>query len=159
MIEHVRRMQAYEQWASARVIESLRSVPSPAADASALARARGIFGHIQKARQLWLSRLGGGPRPEWQVFPDWSVDECEAQARDTDAAWESYLRTLNDESLGERVTYAALDGTPYTSTRAEIAHHVYNHSTYHRGQVAMLVKQAGGTPAATDLIAFSRTRG
>jgi len=156
MLDHFRTMQAYESWAMARVIAALRSVPAPAKDEAALARARGIFAHIQMARRMWLSRLGAGPKPAWEMFPDWPIDRCEREAGETDRAWEAYLGTLGEASLGERVPYHSLDGTPFTSARGEILSHVYNHSTYHRGQIAMLIKQAGGTPATTDLVAFTR---
>ena len=36
--------------------------------------------------------------------------------------------------------------------------HVHNHSTYHRGQLARLVAECGGTPAITDLISLTRRR-
>jgi uncharacterized damage-inducible protein DinB len=31
---------------------------------------------------------------------------------------------------------------------------VVNHSTYHRGQVASMLRQLGGKPAATDYVLF-----
>jgi len=31
------------------------------------------------------------------------------------------------------------------------------HSVYHRAQIAMAIKEAGGTPAVTDFIAYART--
>ena len=31
---------------------------------------------------------------------------------------------------------------------------VVNHSTYHRGQVATMLRQLGATPAATDLLVY-----
>jgi uncharacterized damage-inducible protein DinB len=34
--------------------------------------------------------------------------------------------------------------------------HLVNHSTYHRGQVVTMLRQAGVKPVATDLIAFYR---
>jgi uncharacterized damage-inducible protein DinB len=32
--------------------------------------------------------------------------------------------------------------------------HVANHSTYHRGQVATLLRQLGARPVSTDLLVF-----
>ena len=43
------------------------------------------------------------------------------------------------------------------ATLDDILIHVFNHSTYHRGQVARLVTDAGGQRALTDYIAFFRT--
>jgi uncharacterized damage-inducible protein DinB len=37
--------------------------------------------------------------------------------------------------------------------------HVVNHSTYHRGQAASLVRALGATPRATDYFLYCLTRG
>ena len=47
-------------------------------------------------------------------------------------------------------------GASFTNTVEEILHHVVMHGMYHRGQVALGVRHAGGTPLATDFIAFLR---
>jgi uncharacterized damage-inducible protein DinB len=38
----------------------------------------------------------------------------------------------------------------------EILTQLFGHSWYHRGQIAVLVRAAGGTPAITDLIYWCR---
>ena len=46
---------------------------------------------------------------------------------------------------------------PYRTTQASLAHlmqHVANHSTYHRGQVSLMMRQLGAIPAATDFHVF-----
>jgi uncharacterized damage-inducible protein DinB len=42
----------------------------------------------------------------------------------------------------------SLDAAAYTL--GELIHHALNHSTYHRGQVALLLRQLGHTPPFTD---------
>jgi uncharacterized damage-inducible protein DinB len=37
---------------------------------------------------------------------------------------------------------------------ADLIHHLLNRSTYHRGQVALLLRQLGRTPPATDYWLF-----
>jgi uncharacterized damage-inducible protein DinB len=36
--------------------------------------------------------------------------------------------------------------------------HLVNHASYHRGQVATMIRQLGAKPIATDLIFFYRER-
>ena len=38
----------------------------------------------------------------------------------------------------------------------DILAQLFGHSWYHRGQIALLVRAAGGEPAVTDLIYWSR---
>jgi len=39
-----------------------------------------------------------------------------------------------------------------------ILSHVIIHGGYHRGQIAILLRQAGSDPAVTDFIAYVRSR-
>jgi uncharacterized damage-inducible protein DinB len=46
---------------------------------------------------------------------------------------------------------------PFRTTQVRLAHlmqHLANHSTYHRGQVALMMRQLGSEPAATDFHVF-----
>jgi len=46
---------------------------------------------------------------------------------------------------------------PFRSTQLKLVHlmqHLANHSTYHRGQVALMIRQLGNEPAATDFHMF-----
>lgn len=152
-LDHFSTMRHYEAWAAERTLASIAASPP---DAPETARARGIFAHIQKARQMWLFRLGAGEKPVWEMFPDWPIDRLRQEAHATDTAWGKYLEALTEAELRREVAYASTEGRGFVSTVGEILAHVFNHSTYHRGQIAMLVAKAGGPPASTDLIVFSR---
>jgi uncharacterized damage-inducible protein DinB len=52
-----------------------------------------------------------------------------------------------------------LSGQPGSTVFWQMAQHVVNHATYHRGQVTTMLRQLGVEPAqAMDLIAFYRER-
>jgi uncharacterized damage-inducible protein DinB len=50
------------------------------------------------------------------------------------------------------VGYTNSKGEPWTNTVEEILTHVVIHSTYHRGQIASDLRNAGLEPAYTDYI-------
>jgi uncharacterized damage-inducible protein DinB len=56
------------------------------------------------------------------------------------------------------ITYRAMNGSPYANPLGELLRHVVNHGTYHRGQVATLLRQLGVKPPQTDLILYYRER-
>ena len=154
-LTHFQTLQDYESWASAKCLQALRAAP----DNDHSARARGIFAHIQSARHVWLFRLGHIARRPWVMFPEWTIDQCESDAASLDEHWSAYLKTITEADLDGEVHYHSNEGKPFTSLRRDILTHVYNHSTYHRGQIAMLVKLAGGTPPDTDFIINTRRPG
>jgi uncharacterized damage-inducible protein DinB len=60
-----------------------------------------------------------------------------------------FVSGVTDESLARML--------PIRTTHLKLAHlmqHMANHSTYHRGQVSMMMRQLGGKPVATDFARF-----
>lgn len=154
-VAHFQAMQRYEEWASGKTLDALRTAEG--GGAAEFKRAMGIFGHIQSARHEWLFRFGQIAKRPWVMFPDWTVDEAAADAKRLDGLWSAFLAKLTDADLDGEVEYKSNEGKPFASRRRDMLTHVYNHSTYHRGQIALLVKMAGGTPPdSTDFVVFSR---
>lgn len=157
-------MLAYESEANRRVLAALRSVPEAkrgqgSAGGAEFRRACGILAHGQMARRMWLSRLGAIARPEWVMFPDWPLERLEAEMSELDRLWGNYLETLRAGDLepGARVVhYQSNDGAAWESSIDEILTHVHNHSTYHRGQVALLIAACAGERPVTDFIVMTR---
>jgi uncharacterized damage-inducible protein DinB len=105
------------------------------------------MGHIIGAEYLWLARMQGRPS-ELPVWPDLTLDECEARLR-------PLSRGLGETLTGSGtrlVAYTNSKGEPWTSTVEDILTHVVFHSAYHRGQIASEVRASGGVPAYTDYI-------
>jgi len=157
-VERWRRVLYAEVQATGRAIESLRSVPEGSRAGGPYAEACRRLAHVQMARHEWLARLGHVERRPWVQFPEWDVETTRADAARLDALWSGYLASLVDAELRRPVHYASTEGTPWSNTVDDILTHVFNHSTYHRGQIAMLVRAAGGEPASTDYIVLTRTR-
>ena len=63
---------------------------------------------------------------------------------------------ITSEGLSRGSTYRNSAGNQFTSTLEDILTHVTLHGSYHRGQVASLIRSAGDTPSPTDYIFFAR---
>src|SRR6201996_1381085 len=60
-----------------------------------------------------------------------------------------FVNYVTDESLARML--------PIRTTQLSLAHlmqHMVNHSTYHRGQVSLMMRQLGAEPVATDFARF-----
>jgi uncharacterized damage-inducible protein DinB len=147
----------WEQDVTRQTIDTLRAIV-PQHRGEAYQRACSLLGHLLAARQVWLFRLGASEKKPEGLFP--AVVDLEQLGQDLDAViaeWRRYLSSLSDDSALERVLeYQSLDGGKFRSTLADILAQLNTHGSYHRGQIAMLVKQSGGTPAITDYIYWSR---
>ena len=93
------------------------------------AKALETYAHILGSEHVWLSRLYGTPA-RIAVWPNLALERG--------------------------ITYRNSAGEQYTSTLEDILTHVFLHGSYHRGQVASLVRAGGGVPSPTDYIFFTR---
>ncbi len=157
MARRYRRWFEYETDAHAKVVGSLGSVPADRQSAPEFRRAVAILAHIVGARRMWLHRLGVLPGASGPLFPD-SPDLAEVAAglRDVQERWAEYLGRVTDEELGRTFEYQSLDAGRFRNRVEDVLAQLFGHSWYHRGQIAMLVRAAGGEPAATDLVFWCR---
>jgi uncharacterized damage-inducible protein DinB len=64
------------------------------------------------------------------------------------------VTTVPAERLVQPLTYVNFAGQTLSYPLAETLVHVANHGTYHRGQVATLLRQLGHSPIATDYVRY-----
>jgi uncharacterized damage-inducible protein DinB len=148
-IEHLRRQFAYDAWANREVLATLSASPRPTE------RPLQLLAHILSAERLWLERIRRQPQ-SLPVWPDSSVDHCEAQINELALLWREFFSQLTPAGLSENITYKNSKGEPWTSTVEDILTHVALHSAYHRGQIASQVRSGGEQPAHTDFIHAAR---
>lgn len=157
VINHYREMLRYETWANARVIESLETIPPEQRHGRVYDRAMSLLAHNALARQVWLWRIHGTSYenpPDW--FPVTSLESQRKACEEADRTWEMFIDSLDDAALDREVRYAASSGDRFSSTLRDILVHVFNHSTYHRGQLARLITECGGRRVPTDFISMNR---
>jgi uncharacterized damage-inducible protein DinB len=115
------------------------------------------MGHIVAARRVWLARLGAIPFAAHPLFPENAeVSYVAADWERVRNAWAEYLTRLDDSAIGQEFTYQSYDAGRFRNRVEDILAQLFGHSWYHRGQIAMLIRAAGGEPAATDLIYWCR---
>lgn len=154
-----RQLFDYNAWANRRVLAAAGKLTSEQFLKplhSSFSSVRDTLAHIYGAEFIWLERFQGGspPMPQADRFPDLNTVRT---------AWDELERRLLDFASG--LTQPALDTEleykTYTmgvvrDTLSHAMQHLVNHSTYHRGQVATLLRQHGAEAVSTDLIRFYR---
>jgi len=118
------------------------------ADDRALASLHGAPALPPKALELYAHILGA----EHAL----SATQCRDLAAANHAGFAELLSRLDAESLGREIPYTNSAGIAFRSTVEDILLHVVLHGCYHRGQVALALREAGTEPSPTDFIAFVR---
>lgn len=142
----------YSSWASKRLLAFAATIPEDEL-AHAIPNSHGgilkTFQHIYYADRIWLARLEQVQPKRWEdPKPGPSLAELDqrwwalldrmaacAEDRDCDADWAIRWHTSTD----------------YALPMYKVVLHVVNHATYHRGQIAAMLRQIGHVPPSTDL--------
>ena len=147
-IEHLRSLFDYDDWANRRTIDALRVGTSE--------RSRQILAHILITKQEYFERLNGKDSTGFNFWPDLSLGECEQLIEKTTGIYERRLNDA-DESLLERVaSYKTSEGVPFDNTYRELLTHVLFHSSIHRGNIVLKMREEGLEPPKVDYILFLR---
>ena len=161
-LETIRELYGYNRWANARSLQAASTV-SPAdftkEVGGSFASLRGTLAHVYGAEWIWLERWRGtSPRklPFALDFPD--VETIRSRWQDVEREQKEFLGGLDQGRLAEVISYVNLKGETFAYPLRRMLQHVVNHSTYHRGQVATLLRQLGATPLSTDLLLYDDER-
>ncbi|MGQ0642603.1 MAG: DinB family protein [Gemmatimonadaceae bacterium] len=153
----IHELYAYNRWANQRLLDSSASLSS-----EQLLKDRGVsFGsifetlkHIAWGEWLWLARWreqpAGGSNP--LGYP--SLTTLRDRWSEIERAQQVFIANLAAADLERLVSYENPPGTHWTYSLQHMLQHVVNHSTYHRGQVAGMLRQVGAIPPATDLLVY-----
>ncbi|WP_071394387.1 DinB family protein [Bacillus tuaregi] len=157
MKEHGIHMLQYDYWANMKLLthvdsfnedifhKPLKSVFPSIAD---------TFYHIFRGQRIWIKRC----------IPDLSVNENITSFQDIEQAKTCFSKLhttmidlihLSYDELNE-VVYQNSRGTTFTNHIDEIMHHLANHGTYHRGNIASMIRECGYNGTSTDYIQFLR---
>jgi uncharacterized damage-inducible protein DinB len=136
------------RWADTLVANTLTANAQPPADALRL------FAHIAAVEHLWYSRIQGVPAAH-AVWPTLSATDALAIAEQHANLFEQLVNE-GDATLRRNVAYRNSAGRAFRNTVEEIVTHVTMHGSYHRGQIARIIRASGGDPPYTDYIQFMR---
>lgn len=152
MIRYLQKLAEFDAWANEALITSLASLPAASPSDS---RLLAVFSHIGAAKLVWLDRISHGAT-QVEIWPQLDLPGASAQVRRADERLVALTQKLTLTEITRPVLYRTTKGHSYATALIDVIIHMVNHATYHRGQLANLIKAAGGTPAVTDYIAWVR---
>jgi uncharacterized damage-inducible protein DinB len=161
-ISYIQELYSYNAWANRRVLDACSALSGDQLTqqiGGSFESLRNTLAHIFDVEWLYLERwLGRAPAslPKAESYAD--IDALRARYESVEQDLEKNIRALSDAELNRIFEFKNTKGTSYRHPLWEMLVHLVNHSTYHRGQVTVLLRAAGAKPIATDMIAFFRER-
>lgn len=144
---HALKLLSYDYWANCQVFATIES------DAvETLSEIESVLSHILGAKSIWYKRIikESAPKDLFDTKNIKTLIELNLQLKDN---WNSLLTIISTDKL---ISYQNLNGDHHQSHLSDVLTHVINHGSYHRGQVARILREAGITPKSTDFIVFCR---
>lgn len=147
---NLRRMFRHMDWSNQQILEILEREQSVAD------RVVKLFAHILSAESIWISRIEG-MKAQTPVWPDhMQPEDLRILATENEERFSAYLDTVTSEQLREPITYVTGTRAEFTTEPVDILMHVALHGSYHRGQIAALLRADEISPPSTDYIQYVR---
>lgn len=159
-LETIRPLCDYHYWANEKLLgvcDRLTAEQFTRDLHGSFSSIQAIWAHMLTVDAAWLERFVDEKQP--RTAPQEIPDAAAARER-----WLSLLpkyRLLVDRTtesdLNRIISFRAKDGMDYSFTLGVCLTHLFNHGTYHRGQIADRLRQVGEVPEATNLTGYMWT--
>jgi uncharacterized damage-inducible protein DinB len=175
--DDIQLLYEYDRWANNRVLQTASTLSAEQFTrdlGGSFPSVRDTLVHIVRSEEGWLT-CWKEPSPSstfvidfWaghntlfnpNAFPDFAA--VQRKWAEVERAQIEFVNRVTDqssgESLGQSPSQPLTRMFPVRTTQISLAHlmqHLANHSTYHRGQVALMMRQLAAEPLATDFAMF-----
>ena len=161
-VEDFRQLYEYNSWANRRTLEACAALNDEQFTrdlGSSFRSIRDTLAHVCEVEWLWLERWRGHSQTSIRPGSDFpTFDSLRRRWDEVEASLASYVKALKPEDIARVIEHKTTKGVPQSAPHWQMLQHLVNHGTYHRGQVATLLRQLGSTPISTDLIFYYRER-
>ena len=153
---------AYDTWANQKLLDIVLSLSEEQHQqklASSFNSLHATFLHVWDAQTAWWYRVSGTMgefvRPS-STNP--SMHEVAEGLQRQSRLWNAWMNEAEINELQKMLTYQNFKQEEFTQPLWQILLHLFNHSTYHRGQVVTMLRQLGvsNNIPSTDYITFTR---
>lgn len=151
----------YNAWANSRMLDTINMLgheqQHKEIESSFSSLYKTIF-HVWNASTIWLSRVHkkisiAKPADSFNG----SMKELGIAWNEIDLNWLHFVNHVNEDYLHEKLHYQNTRGDSFNEELYLILMQVFNHGTYHRGQLVTMLRQAGAeTIPNSDFIAWAR---
>jgi uncharacterized damage-inducible protein DinB len=160
--DEIRILYDYNAWANRRSLDAAAALGveqflKPLS--SSFSSVRDTLAHIWGSEWLWLERFQGrspASLPDVAQFDD--VAALKSRWQEDEVRLLKFVASLSQEDLNKVHEYRTLSFGQYKNSLWQSMQHMVNHGTYHRGQVATMLRQLNAKPLSSDLIHFYRER-
>jgi uncharacterized damage-inducible protein DinB len=161
-VKDVRSSYDFNGWANQRTLDACAALTEAqfVQDlGNSFPSIRDTLVHLMLVEWLWLERWNNRAPDKYPASTGFAtLAAVRTRWAEIERDLLTYIASLTHEDLEKVVHHKTMAGVPQAQPLWQMLHHLANHQTYHRGQVATMLRQLKAKPASTDLIIFYRER-
>ena len=163
MKELLKQYAAYNSWANQKLLECIATLSEEKQLAEILSSFNSLYktvAHLWDAENMWWQRM---KLQERVIRPsedfNGSFQELSNNLMSQSRQWEDWINSASDLSLEHVFQYQNTKKEQFKQPVFQMLLHLFNHGTYHRGQLVSMLRQLGiDKIPQTDYIVFSRMK-
>ena len=160
--EEFRVLYDYNSWANHRTVNACAALTADQFQknlGSSFPSVRETLAHIMNAEWTWLERFQGRSPSAMPTADSYgNLDSLRAKWAGIEQNLLTFIAGLNQADIDGIFEYKTISYGAMKNPMGQSLQHLVNHGTYHRGQVATMLRQLGAKPISTDMIFFYRDR-
>jgi len=163
MKELLKQYAAYNVWANQRITNCIIALPEEKQMAEVRSSFNSLFNtllHMWNAESVWWQRMKLQERIV-QPAHDFkgNMQDLVSGLLQQNKQWEEWVFGASDLALEHVFHYRNLKGEQFKNPVFQMLLHIFNHGTYHRGQLITMLRQLGEEKVPeTDFIVWTRRR-
>jgi uncharacterized damage-inducible protein DinB len=163
MIQLLRQYSMYNAWANQTMLQRIQALNEQQVHATVASSFPSVYKtllHMWQAENVWWQRLNRADTIVYvsETFTG-SFEELAKEFAAQNEQWQQWMNTAGQQQLEDQFSFTRA-GQQYTMTVHDMLLHIFNHATFHRGQLVTLLRQLGETTAipSTDFSTFTRLK-
>ena len=159
----IAQLAAYNLWANQRIIEVINNMTDEQTNQDIISSFNGIkktLLHLWDVENIWWQRIKLTEVQVWQseTFTG-SLMELGNHLLTQSKQWKEWVDLATEAALDHEFIYKNSKKDQFKQPVYEMLFHLFNHQTYHRGQLITMMRQVGEKNIPnTDLIAYLRKK-
>lgn len=157
------QMAAYNVWANQKLLEVIIALPEEKQQQQVSSSFSSLYTtllHMYSAESIWWQRMKLQERVSvpMETFKG-SMKELSEELLLQNRQWQQWVNSASDPMLDHVFQYFSLKKESFKQPIFQMLLHVFNHGTYHRGQLVNMLRQLGIEKIPqTDFIVWSRKK-
>lgn len=160
MKQLLEQYSAYNLWANKNIIEQVNQLSEEQKNKEIITSFPSIYKtmmHLMEVENVWLERIKLVDRTTPPGWFNGSFQDLSTMLLQLSQQWFDWVRNAHEANITEIFAYKTTKGEHFKQPVYEVLLHLFNHQTFHRGQLVTMLRQLGVDKIApADFIVFSR---